>query len=409
MSALTGPYRPASIVAISLAFLVVGIVPAHATAPLPDTTWGVRGKVYALAQGPSGRVYVGGKFGELLATDGPASQPAQSLAAFAPVTGRPITTWRPSITLGALPGTVDALALSPDASVLYVGGKFDAVNGLPVHNFAAISTSTADLVPGFSLPDINVTNAILVSPATGEIYLGGSFRRVNRHLRQNLAALLPDGTLDSSWTPSADDNVRALRFAADRQTIFVGGHFTTMNGQPRQSVARLNLDGTLNEWAVPSGVVTPPQTAWDIAVQPTRVYVGFGNKQNYYAAFGLDDGSVGDEVWLNHATGNVESVALGPQGSRLFIGGHFGTAHKRVKLCDGFALHGLASVRVETGEAVCTWLPHLYPDIGNFVGARTLLVDPVNQTVWVGGFFTQVCDQAGTNCVKQHSLSRYAL
>jgi hypothetical protein len=288
-----------------------------------------------------------------------------------------------------------------------VGGKFDAVNGVLVHNFAAISTSTADVVPGFSLPDINVTNAILVSPSTGEIYLGGSFRRVNRHLRQNLAALLPDGTLDPSWTPSADDNVRVLRFAADRQTIFVGGHFTELNGVPRQSVGCLNLDGTLNDWAVPPGVVTPPQTAWDIAVQPTRVYVGFGNTQNYYAAFGLDDGSMGDEVWLHHTTGNVESVALGPQGSRLFIGGHFGTAHKRVELCDGFALHGLVSVA--TGEVVCTWLPHLYPDIGNFVGARTLLVDPVNQTVWVGGFFTQVCDQAGTTCVKQHSLSRYAL
>ena len=167
MSALRRSYRPASIVAISLAFLVVGILPARATAPLPDTTWGVRGKVYALAQGPSGRVYAGGKFGALLATDGQASQPAQSLAAFAPVTGRPITTWRPSITLGGFPGTVNALALSPDASVLYVGGRFDAVNGVPVHNFAAISTSTADLVPGFSLPDINVTNTILVSPSTG--------------------------------------------------------------------------------------------------------------------------------------------------------------------------------------------------------------------------------------------------
>jgi hypothetical protein len=409
MSGFTRPYRSPSIVALTLALLAVGILPARATAPLPDTTWGVRGKVYALAQGPSGRVYVGGKFGELQATDGPARQPAQSLAAFAPVTGRPITTWRPSITLGAFPGTVDALALSPDASVLYVGGKFDAVNGFSVHNFAAISTSTGDLVPGFSLPRTNVVNTILVSPSTGEIYLGGSFNRVNRHLRQNLAALLPDGTLDPGWTPSADDNVRVLRFATDTQSIFVGGHFSTVNGQPRQSVARLNLDGTLNDWAVPSGVVTAPQTAWDMAVQPTRLYVGFGNKQNYYAAFRLDDGTVGDRVWLNHATGNVESVALGPQGSRLFIGGHFGTAHKRVKLCDGFALHGLASVSVATGEAVCTWLPHLIPDVGNFVGARTLLVDPVNQTVWVGGFFTQVCDETGATCLKQHSLSRYAL
>ena len=42
---------------------------------------------------------------------------------------------------------MNALAVSADGSTLYIGGKFDAVNGVTAKNFAAVSTSTGAVTP----------------------------------------------------------------------------------------------------------------------------------------------------------------------------------------------------------------------------------------------------------------------
>jgi hypothetical protein len=405
------PGRAAPAVLVACIVTIVGVLayPAAATTQVPSTPWGVRGKVYALKRGPSGsRIYVGGKFGALLPTDGSASEPASSLAAVNTSTGLVSTAFRPSFTYQGLPGTVKTVAVSPDGTVVYAGGQFDAVNGHAVKNLAAVSASDGHLVTSFTPPSVNQVNTILVNPTTGELYIGGAFARVNTERRENLAALLPDGTLDPDWAPSADDVVRKLRFDSDRKTIFVAGHFTTIDGQSRQSVARLNVDGSLNDWAIPSGTVVGPMTAWDLIGTPTRLFVGFGQDSNYVAAFRLDDGAVGDVVWLRHTPGNVESVALSSDHSTVFFGGHFGTG-AGTQTCGSYEIHGLASANAATGVIDCGWLPHLYPDSHNFTGAWTMMVDPTYKKLWVGGFFTQVCHESGTPCAKQHSLARFGL
>jgi hypothetical protein len=397
-----------------IALLVAGSIglfvgPAEALSQIPTSHWGVQGKVYAMTRGPAVNVmYVGGKFGQLVATDGSPSSPASSLAAFSLATGEPDATFRPTVSYQGIPGTVKAIALSPDGAVLYIGGRFDAVNEQPVDDLAAISTSTGQVISTFSSPTLNQVNTILVNPSTGELYIGGSFLRVNAQPRGNLAALFPDGTLDPAWTPSADDNVRHLSFAPDGNSIFVAGHFTTVDGQARQSVARLNLDGSLNAWTIPAGTIVTPMTAFDTDASSTRLYVGFGQQENFVAAFRLDDGPVGDKVWLRHTPGNVESVALSPNQDRLFFGGHFGTA-SGTRSCGTYSLHGLASLDVATGEFDCSWLPHLFPDKNNYTGGWTMTVDRRYHQLWVGGFFDQVCDESGASCVKQHSLGRFPL
>jgi hypothetical protein len=403
--------RPAFAVLIVSILTILGLLAPDAVAVsrVPSTPWGVRGKVYALRRSPNGfRIYVGGSFGALLATDGSTSSVASSLAAFSASTGQPVTTFMPVVTYQGQPGTVKTVAVSPDGRAVYIGGQFDAVNGQQVQNLAALSAANGQLLSGFALPDLNQVNTILVDPSTGELYIGGSFARVNTEPRGNLAALFPDGTLDPNWTPAADDCVRKLRFSSDRQTIFVAGHFTTVDGQARQSVARLNLDGSLNDWAIPAGTIVGPMTAWDLVGTPTRLFIGFGQDSNYVAAFQLDDGAVGDLVWLRHTPGNVESVALSLDRSTLIFGGHFGTVGG-TQACGSNILHGLASADAATGTIDCAWLPHLYPDVHNYTGAWTMIVDPQYKKLWVGGFFTQVCDTGGTPCVRQHSIARFAL
>ena len=49
------------------------------------------------------------------------------------------------------------------------------------------------------------------------------------------------------------------------------------------------------------------------------------------------------------------------------------------------------------------------PDSDNFTGGWTMAVDREYRRLWVGGFFTQVCGESGTPCIKQHSVGRFAL
>ena len=69
----------------------------------------------------------------------------------------------PSITYHGIPGRVKAVAVSPDGSVVYAGGKFDAVNGQPVKNLVAVSASDGHLVAGFRAPSVNQVNTILAA------------------------------------------------------------------------------------------------------------------------------------------------------------------------------------------------------------------------------------------------------
>ena len=69
------------------------------------------------------------------------------------------------------------MAVSPDGTVVYAGGQFDAVNGQPTKNLAAVAASDGHLVSTFATPTLNQVNTILVNPTTGELCIGGSFSR----------------------------------------------------------------------------------------------------------------------------------------------------------------------------------------------------------------------------------------
>ena len=156
------------------------------------------------------------------------------------------------------------------------------------------------------------------------------------------------------------------------RSLFVSGSFTTAtaNGTnfPRQSIARINLDGSVNPWSVPARRHPEPDDRLADGSDARHVlYVGAGAGPNFAAAYHLDHGDMGDQVWKRSMTGNVESITLLPDGLNAVIGGHFGTAHKATK-CGTHLLHGLAKINLATGALDCTWTPHLLPDNGNFTG-----------------------------------------
>ncbi len=63
---------------------------------------------------------------------------------------------------------------------------------------------------------------------------GGEFTSAGGLLRENLAAIGPDGVA-TAWNPGADGPVEAL--LRKDGTIYAGGHFATVGGQPPRSGA----------------------------------------------------------------------------------------------------------------------------------------------------------------------------
>lgn len=243
-------------------------------------------------------------------------------------------------------------------------------------------------------------HAILVGPS--RIYIGGAFSTVSNKPRSKVAAVDATGALDPVWQPVANDTVRSLAMAADGLTVFIGGHFTQMNNENRQSVARVDATtGANNLWQIPPGVINTPQTAWSILPNGNRLVIGFGEGPNYVAAFHLDFGSLGSQIWRFDTVGNVESLALNGDGTRLFVGGHFGTARLQQTVCGNIPLHGLMSMNPATGQLFCDWFPAITPYGSNFTGAWTML--STGTQLWVGGLINAI------NGVPHRGFARFTL
>ena len=388
------------IAAVSVVAVVATAQPAAALTSAPDVTWSTDGRVYALAQ-LGDTLFIGGKFNNLTSPDGSQTISAKNLAALDMATGAPLAGFDARVTNTALSGApwVRALAVSADGSMLYVGGKFDTIGGETHSNLGAVKTTDGSVVSSYGVTPNQAVNVIL--PGPDRVYIGGDFKRVNNKPRKYLAALSASGTLDTTWRPSADATVRSLTFASDGATVFVGGKFLSMNSTARTAVARVDaVTGALDPWAIPAGTIDLGNMAWDLLATPTRLYGGFGNGPNYTSSFRLDNGTTGSQVWKFNSVGNSQSLAFNPDGSRLFVAGHFGTARLQQSVCGG-NLRGLMMLNPATGQLDCSWLPQLVPYGSNYVGGWTLLSTPTQ--VWVGGRFTSISG------VGQEGIARFTI
>jgi hypothetical protein len=396
---------------------LVGAPPAHALGTTPDDTWMTNGRVYATALSEDGStLYIGGNFSRVRenprGTPGP-SYAVSNLAAIDVATGAALRDWKPEVTGDG--AVVHSLAVK-DGRV-FIGGNFTAVEGEPRTNLAAVDAVDGSVEP--FAPRVGGASSYVYAllASDSKLYIGGAFKTVEGQPHQALAAFdLAKGELDPEWGARASSRVRDLEFASDGASIFVAGAFSSITGSDgtedaRQSVARVYADtGNLHPWKIPSGTISGPQTGWDLTATRDRLYGGFGAGPNYLAAFKLDAGDSGTQAWRFNTAGNVQSVALSADGSRLFFGGHFGTNSGEQRVCRKKVrphryrykyLSGLASVRPGTGSIYCDWIPKLQPSIDNTNGAWALTATGAH--LWVGGGFTHVSG------VEQRNLARFTL
>ena len=148
------------------------------------------------------------------------------------------------VQLAGTGGDAYATVQQPDGKLI-IAGQFTNVLGVVRSNIARLNAD-GTLDAGFNPNANSLVQCVAVQP-DGKVLLGGYFTTLQPNggavvLRQYLARLNADGTVDSSFNPSPNGFVNSMAVQPDGK-ILGGGDFTTPQGVARNYVARLNADG----------------------------------------------------------------------------------------------------------------------------------------------------------------------
>lgn len=254
----------------------VGGMPREGLAAVSTTTGRVLGWDPRLGEhnygvtciAPAGDViYVGGDFYSV------GGVPQQAVAALDTATGA-VKDWRPLLrgtNTSDHHATVNAIAVVGGA--VYVGGGFDLVAGAehaPVAAFDAATGNPKGWNPVISTAEGEEVYALTVGG--GVLYAGGTFSSVDHQTRHDAAAFdLATGRL-TRWAPNVGSQKRFADISAlavDGDDVYLGGHFEAVNGVPRDGIAIVDTrHGSTRSW----NVAVPDVTS--ISLAPNRLYLG---------------------------------------------------------------------------------------------------------------------------------------
>ena len=292
--------------------------------PNPDPLATVESSPVSESIEANGRFYVAGEFSTV------GGEPRTSLAAIDVATGHVDPTFAPVIIGSA--GAVDAIAISPDGTDLYIGGRFTNVNGTSRSRIAKLDAITGALDAAFN-GNINSQVETIATDGTS-VWVGGNFATVNGGVAApNLVKLdAVTGTLDPAWVGTAGQRVRDIELDINN-VLWVGGNFDTIAGTAIKRLAPLDsTTGTvLATWVQGPDVPTPGVPLGEqhnlYAVSPapdgSAVYVGTrgtpsSNPQGGNAVRKYD--ANGTLLWQSIGAGDTQ--ALEATATTVYAGGH---------------------------------------------------------------------------------------
>jgi len=243
------------------------------------------------------------------------------------------------LNLAIVGNVVMATAVQPDGKTI-IAGTFTSVLGQPRNHIARLNTD-GTLDTGFN-PKPNSGVECVAVQADGKILLGGGFTTLQPNgapsptVRNYIARVNADGTLDTGFDPWANNYVNNVVVQADGK-ILLAGEFTTLqpNGAasttPRRSIARVNADGTLDTGfdPKPGGGVecVAVQTDGKILLGGYFFYLqpngATGEAGRSYVARVNSDGTL-DAGFDPNADGAVLTLAVQADG-KILLGGGFTT------------------------------------------------------------------------------------
>jgi uncharacterized delta-60 repeat protein len=338
------------------------VVPSAADGFNPNVT----GAVNSIAVQTDGRIIIGGIFSALQPNGTPTATGANSLVRVK-VDGT-IDTIFPLGPVATIAPQVNLVALQPDGKILAAGAfttSAVASGSVPaISNFARFTAAGAldttfniQLTGAFSA----AVTALAVQP-NGQIIIGGNFTTIQSYnpatgvlsapvIRNHIARLNADGSVDGAFNPNANAQIDAIYVVPSQfpnaGQILIGGAFTTLNPNsitttanpaiPLNHIARLNADGSADA-NLTAGVVTGfnPDANNQVAaiameadgriliagafttVQPNGA---LSFTPTPFLARLNSDGSV-DAAYLASASAEISAIALQANG-QLIIGGSF--------------------------------------------------------------------------------------
>jgi uncharacterized delta-60 repeat protein len=126
-----------------------------------------------------------------------------------------------------------------------IAGYFGLVNGVVRENIARLNADGSldpDFNPGLVTDNtINPVNALVLQP-DGSILVGGSFSSLGGITCTNLGRLDSAGNPDPTFVPQVGGEVYTLAIQPDGK-VLVGGSFGSVGGMMRNNIGRLNLNG----------------------------------------------------------------------------------------------------------------------------------------------------------------------
>jgi len=271
-----------------------------------------------------------------------------------------------------------------DQDTLYLGGDFSSI-GYSVGRGAIVSaTSSSTLIPDF--PKIYAATGsgvdiAIKSPAGDIVYIGGKFFQIGNNVNDanlNLVRSNPDGSVDGTFLPKPNGEVRDLAISSDGAILYVAGDFTQIGGQPRNYLAAINT-------------ITGQVTAWDpnannsvreivLNASGTLAYIGgsftsiASTTRNYIAALNTATSTL--TAWDPGANDEVYSLRLNNDDSVLYVGGKFTNVATTSR-------NYIAALNTATSTAT-TWDPNADDSV------REIVLNASGTLAYIGGDFTSI-------------------
>jgi hypothetical protein len=331
-------------------------------------TYQLNGIGWAVAQA-NGTVFVGGTFSTVRpagAAPGTKERAARNFVALDAATGRP-TGCRLSFTgTGA---SVRALAVSPDRRILYAGGRFTGVNGMPVSNLAAVSLATCRPLSAFHPRVSNWVRGLAVSPG-GRVYVTGDFLKVDGTSRKHLAAVSRTGTL-LAWAPTIDHAGFAVAVTPNGANVVIGGHFDLADGADSHALAIVSATTGRLVKAYPDHFIPDGSAVKSVAIDASGIYVGNEGRGpgGFDGRIAIDPKTL-RQRWRDGCHGATQAVLV-DRGS-LYAASH---AHNCLSI-GGFPEGRRQHLTVESVSTprLKVWWPDTNGGIGEGLGPRALAI-----------------------------------
>ncbi len=223
---------------------------------------------------------------------------------------------------------------------ILVVGRFVGYNGTAVDGIARIDPS-GGLVAGFDARAYNSMIYTAYELNDGRIVLAGTIYRINNIGRVGIGRVFADGSLDHTYNDfgtGANGVVHAIEVATDGK-IIIGGEFTGYNGSPMNNVARLLPDGPIDTTFQIGG--GSEWTVYDVSAGPDGS-VAVGGWFHKFAGDSIEhtvrlDSSGSLDPGFNSGTGPNYAVyaTLARPDGKVLVGGYF-------TQIDGVAKHRIA-------------------------------------------------------------------